>query len=79
VDRAQQAAERIAEKNLGIDPPGIYDWCITFRDAKKAPTDVGAIREALLSGHAWVSWLQDDRVADDMRLMHGPPSSGHYG
>jgi hypothetical protein len=79
VDRAQKAAERIAEMKLGIDPPGIYDWCVQFRDARKAPTDTGAIREALLSGHAWTSWLRDDRLADDMRLMHGPPASGDYG
>jgi hypothetical protein len=79
VERAQEAAERIAEMKLGIEPPGIYDWCVLYRDARKAPTDAGAIREALLSGHAWTSWLQDDRLADDMRLMHGPPSSGEYG
>jgi hypothetical protein len=78
VERAQAAAERIAEMKLGINPPGIYDWCIPFRDATKAPTDTGAIREALLSGHAWISWLTDDRLADDMRLMHGPPTSSDY-
>ena len=63
---------------LGIDQPGIYDWCVLYRDARKAPADTGAIREALLVGHAWISWLQDDRLADEMRLMCGPPSSGDY-
>jgi hypothetical protein len=45
---------------------------------RRGPTDVGAIREALLSGHVWVSWL-NSRVADDMRLIHGAPVSGEYG
>src|ERR1022692_2592493 len=76
VERAQAAAERIAEMKLGENPPGVYDWCVIYRDARKAPADAGAIREALPPGHAWISWLADDRLADDMRLMHGPPRSG---
>jgi hypothetical protein len=79
VDRAQRAAERIAEMGPGEDPLVVYDFCVVFRDARKPPAEAGAIREALLSGHAWVSWLRDARLADDMRLMHGAPSSGDYG
>jgi hypothetical protein len=78
-ERAQAAAERIVRDKLGADPPLVCDWSVEFRAAKKPSDDVDAIREALLAGRAWISWLRDDRLADDMRLMHGPPASGEYG
>lgn len=77
--RAQAAAERIAREHLGDRPALVYDWRILYRDAAKPPTDIGTIREALLAGYAWTSWMEDPRIADDLRLMHGPPASGDYG
>ena len=60
VDRAQAAAERIVAERLGEDPPGSYDWQVLYRDARKAPTAVGEVREALLAGYAFISWMRDD-------------------
>jgi hypothetical protein len=36
----------------------------SLQGRQEGPVDTGAIREALLAGHAWISWLQDDRLAD---------------
>jgi hypothetical protein len=27
---------------LSVRPPDVYDWCVPFRDARKAPADPGA-------------------------------------
>jgi len=75
----QETAEHIHHYLSG--PPGLpgwYDYRVSYRDAKRPPTDVEAIKDTLRSGHAWISWL-DPKVADAMRLMFGPPSSGDYG
>lgn len=79
VERAQAAAERIVGENLSEDPGLVYDWSVEFRAARKPPAEVDVIREALLAGRPWVSWLRDAKIADDLRLMHGAPASGDYG
>lgn len=79
VERAQAAAERIVSQKLGERPAAVYDYRVLYRDARKASADTGTIRETLLAGYAWMSWMEDARLADDMRLMHGPPASGDYG
>lgn len=74
-----ETAEHIA-RNLGQDDePGRYDFKVVYRDdASRPPTDLEAIKDTLRSGHVWISWL-DPKVADAMRAMFGPPSSGDYG
>ena len=68
---AQHWAEHIISQLTPAVAP-YPDYCVGFRDARPAPRDIPAIREALLSGHIWASW-RNDRLSDAMRAMFGPP------
>lgn len=72
---AQEAAEYIASK---LNParekfeemPGAT---IHYADDKRPPTSVEEIKQSLLDGNIWISWM-DDRVTAAMREIHGDPT-----
>jgi hypothetical protein len=74
----QETAEYIHHQLSHASDPSPYDFRINYRDARRPPMGVEAIKETLRTGHAWISWM-DPKVVDAMRAMFGPPSSGDYG
>jgi hypothetical protein len=46
---------------------------VSSADDKRPPTAVEDIKDALLAGRPWISWL-DDRVTAAMRAMYGDPT-----
>ena len=65
---AQTTAEHIAA-NPGIEPGVI----VHYPSPERPPTDIPAIKAALLDGRIWMSWL-DDHVTAAMRRLHGDPT-----
>lgn len=69
----QRAAEFIATSQAGPVDPYFPDYVVHYLDARRPPADIQVIREHLLSGNAWASWLRSATVVDAMRLLHGDP------
>lgn len=68
---AQNTAEYIAANLLPQHAVNTTDYLVKYTGDARPPRDVAEIKEVLLTGDVWLSWL-DDHVTDAMRRLHAP-------
>ena len=68
---AQETAEYIATSVLPQHSVNTTDYLVKYVGDGRPPREVSEIKATLLSGHAWLSWM-DERVRNAMRRLHVP-------